>query len=717
MSRPRTLSDAIAAVRPERAASLPRHATSSSRAARAGITVGPGGVRRFWGVIPVVVCALLLGLRACLHTPPLDQLAPVAAEPGDPPGSEARAGSIAIARGGPVILGFQSAGIARLSVAGRELRGNGLQKERIVLMHGPAAIRFAGPPGARLVWSPVGRRGDPEYVPTRSLSPEPPERATFDAPGSAPLDGIVALGLVLTLVVSLCILARRRLAAVSRDTWLAMAGVFALALGVRLVGLGELGQTWDEDVNWAAGRNYVTNLVALDFAERSWIWNYEHPPVMKLLDGIGAQFSDGFGPARALSAVWVALGCALLVPIGMRLYRFRVGVLAGGIAALLPPLIAHGQIVGHEAPTVLWWSLGILLALGVHDYLPSDDRAALRALKIRLAWVGVVVGVAIASRFVNGLLGPLCALIVVVQAPQRWRMTTLAWGAALLPIAAIVTFYVVWPRMWLHPFANLDASLAKLQGLHALEPFLGRMTNEPEARYFVVYLVVTTPVGMLAGWLAWLVRIALEARGALSSGAQRPGTMRASLLVLAWLVVPLVVTFSPVRQDGVRYVMPCVVALALIAAAGFDALATWLKAKHAFPVIAVLVIGYLAVTVVRARPYYLDYFGEHTSGAGAVASRRAFETAWWGEGLDRAVAYVNEHAAPGARVHRECVEPAHLAWFREDLWTPMTRNANEAAWIVVYAPASRTCPIPRDARQVFAVEHDGAVLATVYARP
>jgi len=303
---------------------------------------------RFWGVTPLGIAAMLLIVRAWLHVEPLDRLAPAAAAPGDPPGTSARAGSIFIARGGPVILGFVSDGEARLSFAGTAQVGHGLVRARIIVPHGAAAIRFAAPPGARLVWSPVGRRGDPEYVPASSLSPEPPARATFDRPGTALLDGVIAAGLLAIAVAALCVAARRRLAAVPRRTWLAMAIVLAGGVAVRWIDLGGFGQTWDEDVNWAAGRNYITNVVALDFSAAAWQWNYEHPPVMKLLAGIGAQFADGFGPARALSAIWISLGCALLVPIGARLFRPRVGALAGALAALLPPMVAHGQIVGHS---------------------------------------------------------------------------------------------------------------------------------------------------------------------------------------------------------------------------------------------------------------------------------------------------------------------------------------------------------------------------------
>jgi hypothetical protein len=671
-------------------------------------------------VAPPALVVALLALRACLASAPLDRLAPAAPNPRDPPGTVARAGSLYIARGGPVIVGFQSDSPARLVIGspdltrgdarvGKELVGAGLVKERIVLPHGPVAIRFAAAPPARLVWSPVGRRGDPEYVPASSLSPEPPERARFGRfAGAAPLDGAIALALLVVVVATLLGLVRHRLRAVPRETWLAMAGVFALACVVRWLGLFAFGQTWDEDVNWAAGKNYVSNVLALDISPASWLWNFEHPPVMKYLAGIGAQFADGFGPARALSAIWVALGCALLVPIGARLFprgdaglaRLRVGLLAGAIAALLPPLVAHGQIVGHEAPTVLWWALAILFALAIYDGEPSP-----RALRVRLVWLGVVIGIAVASRFVNGLVSVLSLILVVERAPAPRRLRTAIEGALIMPAVAALTLYAVWPRLWLHPIAALEASLEKLSQPHAPEPFLGVITNHPGPHYFVTYLFATLPLLVLVGVVAYL---ALESRA----------RSRAALVLAAWFVVPLAVVASPVRQDGVRYVMPCILALAVASAAGWEWLAVRAERRfrRAFPVAAGVLALYLAITLVRVHPYYLDYFGEHVGGAGYVARRGLFETAWWGEGLDRAVGYVNEHAAPNARVYRNCIEPVHLAWFREDLWTAMTNDLRQADWIVTYAPLSRRCPIPKDARRVISVDAGGATLAEVWQR-
>ncbi len=667
--------------------------TASGGAARpafAGLAV------RFWPAVPIVLAIALLSFRACTHDTQRSRLFAVPSEPADPANTRAYVGYLHNPRGGPVVLGYQSTGASRLEIANTQFMvGEGLKKQRVLLDAKPIRIRFAAAPDARLVWNPVGRRGDPEYIPPGVLSAsDAPDASTGDRFLG---DGIIAVSLLVLLVSSIVFAQRRRLARVPRDTWIAIGAMFVAAFVVRLIDLGGAGQTWDEDVNWGAGRNYIQNVLDGDFSDRSWIWNYEHPPIMKFLAGIGAQLSSGFGPARVISAILVAVGCALLVPIGKRLFDLRTGIVAAGIAALLPPLVAHGQVVGHEAPTVLWWSLGILLSLCVHDDL--DSR---RTLIARLAGIGVVIGIAVASRFVNGLLGPLCVLIVIVRAPDAWRRATIEWSLVMVA-ATVVTFYAVWPRLWLDPGGALDKSLDKLDAKHAAEPFLGAITDTPPPYYFAVYLAATMPLGVLLAFVAGLVRGAIEAS-------------RSTLILAGWSCIPLLVAASPVRQDGVRYVMPALLAIAMVAASGVTKLADWIKWRHTFVALSTALALYLAITLVRVHPYYLDYFGEHVGGAGTVARHRWFETAWWGEGLDRAIDHVNTHAPINAKVDRSCVLPQHLGWFRTDLWSPMASKPADAQWIVEYVGPNK-CRVPPDAQLVFQVDASGAPLARVWQRP
>ena len=53
---------------------------------------------------------------------------------------------------------------------------------------------------------------------------------------------------------------------------------------------------------------------------------------------------------------------------------------------------------------------------------------------------------------------------------------------------------------------------------------------------------------------------------------------------------------------------------------------------------------YLGVACVRIHPYYLDYYNEVVGGPSGAWEARLFETGWWGEGMDRAVAWVNDNA-------------------------------------------------------------------------
>lgn len=632
--------------------------------------------------IAVALVLGLFGLRAALHESPWDHLV----EEDDGSWS----GHIYLPRDGRYVFGCQCD--ATFTVAGKTVRA-GVDGKPLDLWAGTSYIRIKAPRGARLLWHPPGRRGPLEYLPAEQLARRGP-------PPPISLDGAIALGVVVVLLGLAYTLGRHRLrAAITTDRRLAIAfgAVFLLALAARLWDLGGAGQTWDEDVNWAAGRNYVSNLVGLDFAQRSWIWNYEHPPVMKYVAGLGAHLGDGYGPARALSALMVALGCALLVPIGARLWSWRAGLAAGVIAALTPHLIAHGKVVGHEAPTVLWWTLGLWLSLRAFDGDP-------KGLPRRFALIGVVLGLAVFSRFVNLLLAPLLGITLLASAPRELRRRTIALGFAILPVVAVLVGFLLWPRLWSDPIEHLGEAWDKLSKPHSPEPFLGTRTAEPPRSYFLVYLYATAPLGVLVLVAASLARFAVHRT-----------EWRSTVIALALFAVPLVAAFSPVRQDGVRYVMPSVVALALLAGAGLDQLATWARHPRAGAALVAVMALYLGIVCARIHPYYLDYYGEQVGGPARVAKTKNFELGWWGEGLHEATAHIAAHAAPGDKVHRECVEAKHVAWFHGDAWAHLTTRAGDADWIVVQ-PALGGCGIPPGFSLAFTARAQGAPLVRVYRR-
>jgi hypothetical protein len=331
----------------------------------------------------------------------------------------------------------------------------------------------------------------------------------------------------------------------------------------------------------------------------------------------------------------------------------------------------------------------------------------------RMIVIGLVLGLAVFSRFVNGLLAPLLGVILLITAPPGRRKRTVAMGFAIIAPVAVVVGVLIWPRLWSEPLAHMQEAWSKLSKPHSPEPFLGRVSNRPPRSYFVVYLWATAPLGLLVCAAGWFARAIITRRDELSR----------SVVVLAWLCAPLLVLVSPVRQDGVRYIIPSLLALAMMGAAGLHfALAQlgrrWpgLGGTRALTVAGAVLCGYMAAAAAAVHPYYLDYYGEHVGGPRGVAADKAFEIAWWGEGIEQAVAFVNRNAEEGARVYKACVEPSHLTWLRGDLWKREARDPAKADWIIVYQPSWRGCPVPGDARLVHEVQVRGAPLVRVYRR-
>ncbi len=580
------------------------------------------------------------------------------------------AGSWWLPRGGPYILGYDAPGDAELRIDDLVVaHGSGEQSRRVVFEAGAHSVLFRCPAASRLLWHPPGRRGALEYVPASSLS----RSGQFGFGVGAYLPAAILTTLaVLALLLLLWLEWRPRVD-------LSILGVFLIALAVRL--LMAYGQTWDEDEYWSAGRNYLVNLLGFDFRETSWRWNFQHPPVTKYLAGLGALWADGYFPARAIFALLGATGCAFAADLGKRLFGARAGLFAGVIAAFTPRLIAHDQIVGHEAPSVFFWTVAVWLALKA-----KERPKAIYAL-------GVVLGLAIGTRFTNLLCVPLALGIVVLHSP----CVRSALAAFLAASIGLVTFVATWPRMWTAPLAHLHQGWQLLNQQHLPEAYLGAVVQLPPWHYFPVYVLATAPLAVLlaAGIGAWHAR-------------------KNALVAFAWFLLPFGVALSPVRQDGVRYVLPALVPLALFAGVGIDALAAkWRFAPAALGT-------YLLFTSARIYPYYLDYYGEQVGGPASASRKGWFETGWGGEGIGGAVDVVNGRGKPNARVQR-ILQPTHVNWLRADLWSEA--SAEESDWLIVNDAGiaahrlwGRNSPRLENMQLVYEARAQGASLVRVYRR-
>jgi 4-amino-4-deoxy-L-arabinose transferase-like glycosyltransferase len=605
-------------------------------------------------------------------------------------GPRALVGTWFLPRGGPYVFGLETLGDAsatleldgKMVLSSRGATRGEPARVRLVFPAGPLAVRLthAGDGAMRLYWLPPGRRGDFEYVPPETLRPVAPADAGPMPADLAYRDDAWALSASLLVLVGLAaFLWRRRLLAWRPhriDVGLVIL-VFAAAASLRLWGLGAFGQTWDEDVYWSSGRNYLENLLHFDFRQRMWRWNFEHPPVAKYLLGLGALWHDGYGPARALVALVGSATCVLIYLIGRELYSRRVGAGAALLYVFLPPAVAHSQISGLETPSTFCCTLAMLWFV-----------------RRRYLAAGLAGGLAAATRFIGGLVFLGMALAALAEPPRGRR----AWTRlALSPLVGVMTLVAVWPRLWIEgPRAGLLASLHRLNVQHAPEWFLGRAIVTPVPKsYFLIYFAACVTPAILLG----LCCVALR-------------RSRATAICLGFFAAPFALTFSPVIQSGVRYLLPALPPAALLAAGGLDAAASRLWPRRG----SLVALGAAAATslfsCLSVRPYYLDYYNALFGGPRAALRSRRFVFGWWGEGVASAVGWFNAHAPPGARVFYD-LYPNHVVWLRADV--EPTLRLDDAEYVLLNHFQFRQPPSRFE--EIFREEvAPGAPLAAVYRR-
>jgi hypothetical protein len=447
--------------------------------------------------------------------------------------------------------------------------------------------------------------------------------------------------------------------------WVALAmvvllGQMALAMVTAAV---EQSPTIDEPVYVAAAAVYVN--------QHDLAFNAEHPPLGKLLIGtgvalyhphldeayhgrqyaVGAHFlyESGNNPERLMLFARLPI-VVLTLLFGLVIFAFArdlagpgVGLVALALYAFSPDVIAHGSLATNDVPAVGFLLTSVWLVW----------RARRRPIRY-LPLAGLALGAAVATKM-SALAGvPVMAALTFLSVWHYRRHVRYAGPMrSSMPIAALaaagvvaLAFGMVWaayvavdPRLrWMAPLVPAHGLKAGIvDWLPVPEPFqagmrrqfryeeksydgflFGRRYHGSLWYYLPAALLVKTPLGMLALWLAGLAAVLSVPR------------LRAAA---PYLLVPTGVMFGLVlleaRNLGVRYAIVVPVFMAVVAGCVMAIRRRWVR------LVVAALVAFVAVSSLRTFPYYLPYSNEAFGGPSKTHLRLHDSNVDWGQDLGR----------------------------------------------------------------------------------
>lgn len=397
-------------------------------------------------------------------------------------------------------------------------------------------------------------------------------------------------------------------------------------------------------------------------------FNPEHPPLGKLLIAAGVAvagphldpgfdgdqsalgrhllYESGNDPWRVM--FWARLPVIVLTLLsGLVVFAFarELAGTAGALTALAlfclsPDVIAHGSLATLDVPAAGFMLTSVWLLW-----------RARRRPRVHLPLAGAAFGAALATKMSVLPAAPvpvLTAAVVVWCAStgdRRRRLGRAAAGAAVFVVVAVAVVWAVYlavdPRLRWDPQERVPV----IRGLRGLlvelmpfpEPFrdgmrvqfnlenwawegflFGRVYSGSLWYYLPAALLVKTPLGMLVLWAAGVVAVVAVRR-------LRP----AAAFLLPVPAVLLAAAMYGTRDFGTRYAVFLPMFLAVAAGC------LWVVRVRWVPPVSVLLVACVAVSSLRAFPYYLPYSNEAFGGPSQTRLRLHDSNVDWGQDLGR----------------------------------------------------------------------------------
>jgi len=299
-------------------------------------------------------------------------------------------------------------------------------------------------------------------------------------------------------------------------------------------------------------------------------------------------------------------------------------LLAAGLVAFLPDILAHGGVAYNDLPL----ALAYLLALW------SLDGAARRPSAGRGAIAGLCIALAAGMKFSAVVLGPFALLLLAAE----WlsRRDDREWRQQIVPavLAGLLAAYIGLVAIYRGDFAlgemryGLGFTFGHVSEGHGAPGYLlGQRSTTGWWYFFPLAFLFKTPAALhlllLAGLLAFArVPAAERYRGFLRSPSRAPafgllafgGALLSSSLVI-----------------GFRYALPVLPLVCMMTAAGIARL--WQALRPKFRLVLGVAMLWYAVSALSWYPHFLSYISEYGPGRDRGGEVLLDSSLDWGQGL------------------------------------------------------------------------------------
>ncbi len=434
--------------------------------------------------------------------------------------------------------------------------------------------------------------------------------------------------------------------------------LFGLALLPRIFTLGKAFTT-DEAYHWVGYRSetFLTAILHKNFADTIITG---HPGVTTMwlgsagllleqfLQSTGILSNPAFETHLTLMRLPLACTTAVLIVISWLLLQRFLDTPIATIAALFwisdPFLVAHSRVLHLDALLSLLMLVAILALLSACF---DQHGPRLHVQKPMLLVAGVASGLALLTKSPALLLGPVGGLILLAwlwqrsthpqatPAAPRHSVAQCTHAIALWLGITLLTVTVTWPALWVAPGPAISSVLNEATdngGTPHKESFLLGTAygyEDPGPWFYPLTLLGRMTPWAIAGLL--MLPIAAYMRWKSSPPYALP-----LLLILGTAMLLIgILTMVPKKAD--RYALPSVPLAHMLAATGLY----W--STHKLPALlrraaALGIATVAAVTLLYFHPYYLAYYSPLIGGQ-EMAPR--IVPVGWGEGLDKAAAWLN----------------------------------------------------------------------------